>query len=52
MEDIQLIKELQDKLNELEARHNKEFNDIHEILDQLLKSKNEENQKENTKSKA
>jgi hypothetical protein len=50
MGDLQLIKELKDKLDELEARHNKEFNDIHEILDQLLRAKNEE--KEITKSQA
>jgi hypothetical protein len=46
MEDIRLIKELRDKLDEFETRHNNEFNDIYEILDQLLKSKNEENQTE------
>ena len=37
-------------LDKLEARHNKEFNDIHEVLDKLLKAKNEENQKKITKS--
>jgi hypothetical protein len=52
MEDIQGIKELKDKLDKLEARHNKEFNDIHEILDKLLRAKNEGNQKEITKSQA
>lgn len=34
MEEIQLIKELQDKLDEFETRHDKKFADIQEVLDQ------------------
>jgi ORF6N domain len=35
------FKDLKDKLDELEARHDNKFDDIYEVLDQLLSSKNE-----------
>jgi hypothetical protein len=34
-------KDLKDKLNELEARYDNKFDDVYEVLDQLLSSKNE-----------
>ena len=35
------FKDLKDKLDELEARYDNKFEDIYEVLDQLLSSKNE-----------
>jgi ORF6N domain len=34
-------KDLKDKLDELEARYDNKFDDVYEVLDQLLSSKNE-----------
>ena len=35
------FKDLKDKLDELEARYDNKFEDIYEVLDQLLSAKNE-----------
>ena len=35
------FKDLKDKMDELEARYDNKFDDIYEVLDQLLSSKNE-----------
>ena len=35
------FKDLKDKLDELEARYDNKFEDIYEVLDQLMSAKNE-----------
>ena len=35
------FKDLKDKLDELEARYDNKFEDIYEVLDQLVSAKNE-----------